>query len=179
MSGAEQTKDRWTFGTRFVEGQIDRAKWRNTMTVRIAPRLSVGVEFNPLASDWSPLANWLAVEETERRPALIFGTSSDRIGTSHGQSFYGTLSKNLEKWIKIPIAPYAGATYGTYDDKFRAIGGANIQWMPKASSLIIFDGVDIHPTFSWTEGRHVLTFLLVDMEHPGVSYSYSFDTHRK
>jgi hypothetical protein len=109
VSGAELTKDRWTFGTRFVEGQIDRAKWRNTMTVRIAPRLSVGLEFNPLSSDWSPLANWLAVEETEKRPALIFGTSSDRIGTPSGQSFYGTLSKNLEEWIKIPIAPYAGA----------------------------------------------------------------------
>lgn len=179
MSGAEKTVDRWTFGTRFVEGQIDRAKWRNTLTARIVPRLSVGVEFNPLSSDWSPLANWLAVEETETRPALIFGTSSDRIGTPDGQSFYGTVSKNVEKWIKIPVAPYAGAAWSTHDDKLRPIGGANFSFSPKASSLIIFDGVDVHPTFSWTEGRHVLSFLLVDMEHAGVSYSYSFDTHKK
>jgi hypothetical protein len=179
VSGAEKNDvDRWTFGTRYIEGQISRAEWRTTLTVRILPRLSLGVEFNPLAPDWSPLANWLAVEETAERPALIFGTSSDRIGTPKGQSFYGTLSKNLKPRIKIPIAPYVGAAYGTYDEKLRPIGGMNISFTRKLSSLIIFDGVDVHPTLSWTEGPHVFTFLLVEGEHPGASYSYSFDTHR-
>jgi hypothetical protein len=37
--------------------------------------------------------NWLAVPETTKTPALIVGTSSDRIGTPGGQSFYATASK--------------------------------------------------------------------------------------
>ena len=39
-----------------------------------------GVEYNPLADDLGPLANYRAIRETLHRPALSFGTSSDRIG---------------------------------------------------------------------------------------------------
>ena len=177
MSGAEQKdENRWTFGVRYVEGQIDRAKLRTTLTYRIVPRVTIGLEWNPLVTDFSPLANWLVVEEKENRPALVVGTSSDRIGTRHGQSYYATLSKNLERWVKIPVSPYVGGSYGTSDDKFHVIGGGNIQFTRNLSSLIIYDGKNLHPTASFTWGRHVFTFLLVDLEHPGVSYSVSFDT---
>ncbi|HSF25011.1 MAG TPA: hypothetical protein VLE20_12365, partial [Blastocatellia bacterium] len=74
----------------------------------------------------NPLANWVAITETEQRPALILGTSSDRIGTPSGQSFYATISKNLQREIKLPIAPYAGVAYSTYEDRFLPIGGLNI-----------------------------------------------------
>jgi hypothetical protein len=47
----------------------------------------------------------LAIPETDRRPALILGTSSDRIGTPDGQSFYATFSKNLKRETELPIAP--------------------------------------------------------------------------
>ena len=77
------------------------------------PGLSGGVEYNPRVGQWSPLANWLAVPETRNRPAVMVGTSSDRIGTPSGQSFYGTVSKNLRREIRLPIAPYFGVAYGT------------------------------------------------------------------
>ena len=176
MSGAEQSdENRWTFGVRWVEGQIDRAKLRTTLTYRVVPRLSIGIEVNPLAGKVSPLANWLAVQETAKRPALIFGTSSDRIGTPSGQSFYGTLSKNLRRETGLPIAPYVGAAFGTYEDKVRPIGGVNIGFTEALNALIIFDGVEVHPTISWSTGRHVFSFLLIDAEHPGLSYSISFN----
>ena len=96
MSGTGQIEYKWTFGTRFIPDILNRAKWRNTLTYQVNSRLSVGVEYNPLAGKVSPLANFVAVTETEKRPALILGTSQDRIGTPSGQSFYATLSKNLE-----------------------------------------------------------------------------------
>jgi hypothetical protein len=176
VSGAEQTDDyKWTLGVRYIQGQIDRATLRTTITYRPVPRLSLGIEYNPLASDVNPLVNWLAVKETERRPALILGTSSDRIGTPSGQAYYATVSKNLKRWTKLPIAPYVGAAYGTFNEKIRAIAGGNIAFTEHVSSLLIYDGVNFHPTVSWSQGRHVLTLLLVELKSPGLAYTISFD----
>ena len=175
MSGAEQHDDKkWTYGIRIIPDILDRAKWRNTLTYRLLPRLTVGVEFNPLAKDVRPLVNWLMVSETEKRPALIVGTSSDRIGTPSGQSFYLTASKNLQRETKLPIAPYVGITYGTYEDRFRAIGGLNINFTDRWSGLVIFDGVKVSPTLSYAYDRHVFSFVLAQGKKPGVSYSISF-----
>jgi hypothetical protein len=40
---------------------------------------------------------------------------------------------------------------------------------------VIYDGERVHPTLSWTQGRHVFTFVLVEGTDPGVAYSISFD----
>ena len=159
---------------RWVEGQIDRASLRTTLTYRVVPRLSLGVEYNPLASNFSPLANFLAVTETNTRPAVIFGTSSDRIGTPHGQSFYGTVSKSLVRETGLPIAPYVGAAYGTFEDRLRFIGGGSLGFTEELSALLFFDGVHAHGALNYSFGRHVVTLLLVDGQHPGISYSITF-----
>jgi len=175
VSGAENTDPRkWTFSIRGLANQIDRAKLRTTLTYRLHPRLSVGVEYNPLADDVHPLANFVAITETERRPALILGTSSDRIGTPEGQTFYATVSKNLSNELKLPLAPYAGIAYSGYEDRLLVIGGLNINFRDNLSSQILFDGVKVHPAFSYNRGRHVFTFLLAQGKNPGVSYSVSF-----
>ncbi len=145
MSGTETADaDKWTYGVRVIANQIDRAKWRNTLTYRIHPRLTAGVEYNPLAGKVSPLANVVAMTETHNRPALILGTSSDRIGTPNGQSFYATFSKNLKHSTGLPIAPYIGIAYGTFEDRARVIGGLNISFAESWSSTILFDGVRVH-----------------------------------
>jgi MFS family permease len=43
-----------------------------------------------------------------------------------------------------------------------------------ASSLLIFDGVHLHPTFSYFRGRHGISFVLVRSRDVGVSYSMRF-----
>jgi len=159
---------------RVIANQIDRAKWRNTLTYRFHPRVSGGVEYNPLAGKVSPLANVLALAETRHRPALILGTSSDRIGTPSGQSFYATFSKNLRRETKLPIAPYAGVAYGTYEDRWRAIGGLNIGFTESLTALVIFDGVHVHPLLNYSHKRHTFSFILVRGRDPGASYSISF-----
>ena len=81
---------------RAVSRQIDRATLRTTLTYRFLGRFQAGVEYNPLSDGVSPLANLHLITETGSRPALIVGTSSDRIGTPRGQSYYFTLSKDLK-----------------------------------------------------------------------------------
>lgn len=174
MSGAGVNDSKWTYGVRVIANQIDRAKWRNTLTYRFHPRFTAGIEYNPLAKKVSPLANLVAITETHKRPALIFGTSSDRIGTPSGQSFYATLSKNLKHHTGLPVAPYVGVAYGTFDDRARAIGGLNINFSERWSSTILFDGVRVHPLLNYTYKRHQFGFILERGRNPGGSYSISF-----
>jgi hypothetical protein len=157
-----------------IARQIDRATWRNTLTYRIHPRVTAGIEYNPLAGKVSPLANVVAVTETHNRPALIIGTSSDRIGTPFGQSFYATVSKSLKHHTGLPVSPYAGVAYGTFEDRARAIGGLNIALGERWGSTILFDGVRVHPIVNYTFGRHQLGAIFERGRHPGVSYSISF-----
>ncbi|MDQ3687203.1 MAG: hypothetical protein M3430_16630 [Acidobacteriota bacterium] len=175
MSGTGQADaDKWTYGVRVISNVIDRAKWRNTLTYRFHPRFTAGVEYNPLAGKVSPLANVVALTETHRRPALILGTSSDRIGTPFGQSFYATFSKSLKHRTGLPIAPYVGVAYGTFEDRFRIIGGLNINIRERWSSTILFDGVRVHPTANYTRGRHQFGVIFERGRNPGASYSISF-----
>ena len=174
MSGAGNDNYKWTYGVRLIANQIDRAKWRNTLTYRFHPRVTVGIEYNPLATKVSPLANVVAITETDVRPALILGTSSDRIGTPSGQSFYATFSKSLKHATGLPVAPYVGVAYGTYEDRARIIGGLNITLSDRWSSTILFDGVRIHPLLNYTFGRHQLGVILERGRNPGISYSISF-----
>jgi hypothetical protein len=174
VSGTEQTAYKWTYGVRFITNTIDRAKWRNTLTYQVTPRLSVGIEYNPLAGKVSPLANFVALTETEKRPAIILGTSSDRIGTPSGQSFYATASKSFERETGLPIAPYVGVAYGTFENRLRVIGGLNVYFTNSFSSTILFDGVRVHPTFTYARGRHQFGVILERGRNPGFNYSVSF-----
>lgn len=174
MSGAADNKYKWTYGVRVIANQIDRAKWRNTLTYRFHPRVTAGVEYNPLAKKASPIANAVAITETHQRPALIIGTSSDRIGTPSGQSFYATFSKNLKHQTGLPIAPYVGVAYGTYEDRARVIGGLNISIAEGWSSTILFDGVRLHPLLNYSFGRHQFGVIFERGRNPGASYSISF-----
>ena len=174
MSGAGENDYKWTYGVRVIANQIDRAKWRNTLTYRFHPRLTAGLEYNPLAEKVSPVANLVVVTETHQRPALIVGTSSDRIGTPSGQSFYATVSKNVKHYTNLPVSPYAGVAYGTFEDRARLIGGLNIAIGERWSSTILFDGVRVHPLLNFTHGRHQFGVILERGRRPGASYSISF-----
>lgn len=139
------------------------------------PQVSIGLEYNPFAKEVRPLLTLIPLKETAKRPAIIFGISSDRIGTPKGTSFYLTASKDLENWTGLPIAPYAGIVYGTYEKKWRPIGGLNIRIRDNLSSLIQFDGVKVHPMISYNfDDSHGLTLLMIRGRNPGLTYTYSF-----
>jgi hypothetical protein len=177
VSGAESGQnERWVFSFRAIPGEVPRAQLRTTLTYAIVPRLRVGIEVNPRSTEEraNPLVNWLAIPEGKNRPAVMFGTSSDRIGTPTGQSIYGTVAKDLRRATKLPIAPYVGVAYSTYQDRFRFIGGMNVNFPWNFSSLTIFDGVNVHPTLNWSWRQHIFSLVLVRGHEPGFSYSISF-----
>lgn len=155
---------RWTFSSRFVKDiPQERARIRNTLMYTVTPSFQAGIEYNPLKErvGLSPLANWRVVAESGWRPALIVGTSSDRIGTPHGQSFYATASRNLESMTGIPVAPYAGVAYGTYEGKLDPIGGGNIFWTDRVSTTHLYDGKTVH---------HMLNVGVTDRLSAGILY---------
>ena len=145
------------------------------MIYRPHPQISLGVEYNPYVGEVRPLLTLIPLKETANRPAIIFGISSDRIGTPNGTSYYLTASKDLTNWTGLPIAPYGGIVYGTYEKKWRPIGGLNIRIQDNLSTLIQFDGVKVHPmvTYNFNE-THGLTFLMIRGKSPGFTYTYSF-----
>jgi hypothetical protein len=114
---------------------------------RATPRLQVGIELNPLVDDVGPLANWLAVEETSERPAILLGTSSDRIGTAKGQVYYATASKNLQSWLGVPISPYLGVSWSDGTNQWEELGGVNYRLLDGRLSVThLWDGVNLHHT---------------------------------
>lgn len=80
----------------------------------------------------------------------------------------------MKRETGLPIAPYGGVVYGTYDGKMRAIGGLSIGFSETVTSLIIFDGVHVHPTFNVSLKSHTISFLLIRGRDPGLSYSVAF-----
>lgn len=148
---------------------------RATLIYRVHPRFHVGVEYNPKVGEVHPLITFIPVTETNNRPAIIFGISSDRIGTPEGTSVYLTASKDIEHWTGLPIAPYGGIVYSSYDKKFRPIGGLNIRLPYNLTSLTQFDGVKVHPGATYTfNDTHALTFLMIRGKSPGMTYTFSF-----
>ncbi|MGE3467983.1 MAG: hypothetical protein AB7J13_13760 [Pyrinomonadaceae bacterium] len=142
---------------------------------RLHPRFHIGLEYNPKVGEVHPLITLIAVTETLNRPAIIFGISSDRIGTPSGTSVYLTASKDLQHWTGLPIAPYGGIMYSSYDKRFRPIGGLNIRIRPKLTSLMQFDGVKVHPSLTYNfNDTHGLTFLMIRGTEPGFTYTFSF-----
>lgn len=97
--------------------------------------------------------DWLLSDRTAAAPPELVippGVTPEHFaqheGTPEGQSFYVTAAKDLRPHTGLPVAPYVGVAYGTYEDKARVIAGANIAFARGLSSLLIFDGVHFHPT---------------------------------
>jgi hypothetical protein len=175
VSGAaNHSNQRFTFSARWLPGQIDRAAWRTTLTYRFHPRLTAGVEYNPSVGEFKPLVNFLLLTETAKRPAVMLGTSTDRLGTPSGQSFYATISKSLRRELGLPIAPYVGVVYGTYEHRWLPLAGANFTLTKRLSSSITYNGVDTHGMVNYQFDRHVISLVLVRLRDPGLSYSIVF-----
>ena len=141
---------------------------------RLHPTLKVGVEANEAVGEAGLVANWLALPETARRPALMFGTSSDRIGTAHGQAYYATVSKSLHDPLRLPVAPYAGVSYSEYEERMLYPWGVSVL-LPKGwSAMVMNDGVHTHlsGTYGWRGWS--FTLLAVERRNAGVTIGTTF-----
>lgn len=137
---------------------------------RLTPSFKAGVEWNALEQELGLVANWRALAETSTRPALMFGTSSDRIGTPSGQSYYATISKSLGT----RFAPYAGVSYSGHADAFLFPFGANVVLAPAWSAMVMNDGVHTHLSTTYVRRKIAVTLLAVERRHFGITVATSF-----
>ncbi len=151
---------------------------RTTLAYQFLPRFSAGLEYNPLADDVGLIANWVALSETEELPALILGTSSDRIGTPHDRAVYATLSKDLEHALGVPVAPYAGLSYSGFAEKAEFIGGVSVRWSDELSSVHIWDSHNLHHIVEYAlPNDQSIGLVLADFDGDyeiGITYSIGF-----
>jgi hypothetical protein len=166
--------NRWQVSHRYLTDQIPRATNRTVAAYQLFTNLRIGIEINEDVPEVNPLVNWLVLTETASRPAVMLGTSSDRIGTPSGQSFYVTVAKSLEREIGLPIAPYAGISYGTYDDEIVFPCGLNVTFLPSWSGMFMYDGVNPHASTTYVWRNFSLTLLLVDLKDFGFSVGAVF-----
>lgn len=165
---------KWEVSHRYLSGQIDRATHRTIVMHQLRPSLKLGVEWNQRAGEVGFVANWRALPETPHRPAVVFGTSSDRIGTPEGQSYYVTVSKSLHEETRLPVAPYIGASYSTYENRMLVPFGVNVALGPRWSAMLINDGVHTHLSTTYAWSRFALTALAVERKDLGISIGARF-----
>lgn len=148
---------------------IDRATHRTVLTYRISRDLKAGVEWNAKAGELGVVANWRAVNETATRPAVVFGTSSDRIGTPSGQAWFVTVSKGFHR-----VAPYAGASYSGYEQRVIFPFGVNVALARNVSAMLMNDGVHTHLSATYAHRKAAVTLLLVERKNVGVTVGVTF-----
>jgi hypothetical protein len=141
---------------------------------QIRPDLRVGIEYNAAVGEIGFVGNWRAISETRNRPALIFGTSSDRIGTPQGQSYFGTLSKSLHQSLGVPVSPYIGISYSGYEDKLLYPYGLNVALSRQWSALYLHDGAHAHLSATYNWKNYGVTLLAVRRKDFGINISTGF-----
>ena len=143
-----------------------------TVNYRVIPRLQLGVEYNPAANEVGPLATWFLLTETERRPAVFFGTSSDRIGSPEGtQSYYVTGAKYLPF---LHVSPYVSLNYSEWDTGWNVPCGANVEMGRGFSLQPMYDGHRTHLLGTYATQRFSATLIWAWLERAGVAVSVGF-----
>jgi hypothetical protein len=138
----------------------------------VHPRLQLGVEFNPAADEVGPLLTWFLLTETERRPALFLGTSSDRIGSPRGdQSYYLTVVRRHPRW---PVSAYLSLNYSEWDDGFNVPFGVEVELGQRFSVRPMYDGDRSHLMLNYQSQRFTTSLLWVWFERFGVAFSTRF-----
>ena len=157
---------------RYVDTELDRPRWRMTANVRVVPTLQLGVEYNPTAGEVGPLVTWFLLTETERRPAVFFGTSSDRIGSPEGtRSYYLTAAKYLPP---VHVSPYVSLNYSEWDEGWNVPFGANVELGRGFSAQPMYDGQRTHLLGAYAADRFSATLIWAWLERAGVAISVGF-----
>ena len=142
------------------------------MNYRVIPTLQLGVEVNPVAEEVGPLVTWFLVTEGERRPAVLVGTSSDRIGSPAGtQSYYLTTAKYLPG---LRTSPYLSLNYSEWDEGWNVPFGATVELGAGFSTRAMYDGRRTHLLGSYSTGHLSTTVIWAWLERAGVAISIGF-----
>jgi hypothetical protein len=162
----------WVFSLRYIDTELPRPRWRATGNYRVLPTLQVGLEYNLAAGEVGPLATWFALTETEQRPAVFFGTSSDRIGSPEGtQAYYMTAAKYLPM---VRTSPYVSLNYSEWDEGWNVPFGANVELGRGFSIQPMYDGQRTHLLGTLATHRYSFTLIWAWLEEAGAAVSLGF-----
>ena len=143
-----------------------------TLNYRFLNRAQLGLEYNLAASEVSPLFNAFLLTETDSRPALFVGTSSDRIGSPAGtQAYFFTLAKRLPS---LPLSVYATVNYSEWDDGFNFPFGATVDFGKGLSVRGMYDGDRRHVMFNYYYRQHGVSLMYIWLERFGIAMSTAF-----
>ena len=155
---------------RFVDTDVERARWRGTLNYRPHPRVQFGLEFNPVVEEVGPLLTAFLLPESDRRPGFFVGTSSDRIGSPEGEpSYYLTAVKSMHRW---PVSGYATLNWSGWDERFNFPFGMTVG--REISVTAMYDGERTHALVSWAGELAAVSLMLIWLEDPGISVSTGF-----
>lgn len=135
---------------------VDRAKLRLVGAWRATQRLSLALEVNPGEDEVLPNFNFAPSLPGEhvKGVGLVTGTSSDRIGTPDGRAWFSSFTLDPRAWgWEVPVTGYAGASYGTYANDLRAIGGFYWSVTDRISAGLQHDGEQLHAIGSYAFGE--------------------------
>lgn len=162
----------WTASLRYVDTEIDRPRWRSTLSYRLVPKLQVGVEANYAVQEVDPVATWFLVTEKPRVPAVFLGTSSDRIGSPKGkQAYYVTAAKNVDP---VPASLYVTVNWSGWDRHINFPFGANVEVLPRVTINPMYDGNRTHLLATYSANRFNVTVINAWLERWGVAVSAGF-----
>ena len=143
-----------------------------TLNYRLLNRLQVGVEYNPVASEIALLFSLFLFTETDSRPALFLGTSSDRIGSPVGeQAYFVTATKRLPY---LPLSVYGTVNYSEWDDRFNFPFGASVEFGKGFSVRGMYDGKEPHLMFNYFYKQHGISLMYIWLETFGFAVSTAF-----
>lgn len=152
-----------------MDTELDRPQWRFTVNYRLHNRLQVGIEANPKAEEIGPLFTLFLLTETEKRPALFLGTSSDRIGSPAGeQSYFATASKYLPL---LRSSFYGSLNYSEWDETFNFPFGMTVELGKGLSFRPMYDGNRSHLMFNYFTANYGISAMYVWLDTLGVSLS--------
>lgn len=119
-----------------------------------------------------PIANWFAITETDSRPAVIFGTSSDRIGTPEGkQAYYVTFAKQIGS---LPLAPYCSVNYSETNRGMNFPFGMTLQLGNQWQLLPMYDGHASHTLLTYIQDHSSIQLIAAWNRRFGVALGYHF-----
>ncbi len=179
MRGARLAGDttKLVFSFRWIPEKDDNGQIYFSLRFVVHPDVSIGFDVRPLTDSVGFLATWRALEETERRPALVWGTSNDDFTVGgveeNSQALYGMLAKNLFSVGPVHVAPYAGAAWIFELEELRPLGGVNLGFQ-NFSTLVQYSGTDTHLNVSYRHEKNVLSFIYWGLKYPGLAYTRRF-----
>jgi hypothetical protein len=153
-----------------------RPRVRTTFTGRVSEKLQLGLEFNANApkEKLNPVGNYFIQTETDTRPGIVAGFSSDRIGTPYGMSYFVSAQKQLGGETG-KLAPYLGIAYSEYSRKILAPFGASVALKPNIILLPMYDGRHSHTTLSWFSNNGLSISLIAAFnKRPGIAIARNF-----